>query len=88
MKKITKIITVVLTSVALFTSAYAGELTVTGNAKATYNITSGYSAVEKGIGISNHLYFTVTGETDFGTFKYSIQQEPGTDGVQDIVDQS
>lgn len=88
MKKITKIITVVLTSVALFTSAYAGELTVTGNAKAAYNITSGYSNVEKGLGIANHLDFTGTGETDFGTFKYSIQQEPGTDGVQDIVDQS
>ena len=88
MKKITKIITVVLTSVALFSNAYAGELSVTGSASASYNIQSGYSNAEKGIGIKNHLDFTGKGETDFGTFTYSMQQEPGTDGVMDIADQS
>ena len=88
MKKITKIISVVLSSIALFSTAYAGELSVTGSASAAYNIQSGYSNAEKGIGIKNHLDFTGKGETDFGTFTYSMQQEPGTDGVMDIADQS
>lgn len=88
MKKITKIISVVLSSIALFSTAYAGELSVTGSASASYNIQSGYSSAEKGIGLKNHIDFTGKGETDFGTFTYSIQQEPGTDGTMDIVDQS
>jgi len=88
MKKITKIISVVLSSIALFSTAYAGELSVTGSASAAYNIQSGFSNAEKGIGIKNHLDFTGKGETDFGTFTYSMQQEPGTDGVMDIADQS
>ena len=88
MKKITKIISVVLSSIALFSTAYAGELSVTGSASAAYNIQSGYSNSEKGIGLKNHLDFTGKGETDFGTFTYSMQQEPGTDGVMDIADQS
>jgi hypothetical protein len=88
MKNIIKSLVVIISSVSLFSVAYAGELAVTGTAKATYNITSGYSNNDKGIGISNHLDFTGTGETDFGTFKYSVQQEPGTDGTPSIVDQS
>ena len=83
MKKITKIISVVLSSIALFSTAYAGELSVTGSASATYNIQSGYSNAEKGIGIKNHLDFTGKGETDFGTFTYSLQEEAGA-----IADQS
>ena len=89
MKKITKIISVVLSSIALFSTAYAGELSVTGSASATYNIQSGYSSAEKGIGLKNHIDFTGKGETDFGTFTYSIQQEPtASGGGMNIVDQS
>ena len=88
MKNIIKSLVVIISSVSLFSVAYAGELAVTGTAKATYNITSGYSNNDKGIGIANHLDFTGSGETDFGTFKYSVQQEPGTDGTPSIVDQS
>ena len=38
MSKLTKILFSVLTSVALSTSAFAGEFAVTGGAKATYTI--------------------------------------------------
>ena len=41
MKNIMKIIIALFTSVSLISSVSAGELTVTGNAKATYNILSG-----------------------------------------------
>ena len=88
MKNIIKSLVVILSSISLFSTAYAGELSVTGTAKATYNITSGYANAEPGIGINNHIDFTGTGETDFGAFKYQIQMEPSSAGAQTIADQS
>jgi hypothetical protein len=88
MKNIIKSLVVLLSSISLFATANAGELTVTGTASATYSVNSGYASGPAGIGIKNHLDFTGSGETDLGTFKYSIQQEPGTDGTPSIVDQS
>ena len=41
MKNIIKIAIVMLTSISLFGSAYAGTLGVSGTAKATYNIKGG-----------------------------------------------
>ena len=41
MKNIIKTLIVMLTSISLFGSANAGELSVSGTAKATYNIQSG-----------------------------------------------
>jgi hypothetical protein len=77
MKNIIKSVFVMLSSVSLFTSANAGELSVSGTAKATYNILSGYSNVGKGLGITNELNFTATGETDQGyTWSYSMELDP------------
>jgi hypothetical protein len=66
-----------LSSVSLFTSANAGELSVSGTAKATYNILSGYTNVGKGLGITNELNFTASGELDNGyTWSYSMELDP------------
>ena len=66
-----------LTSISLFGSANAGELSVSGTAKATYNIETG-GAKGKGLGITNELNFTATGETDAGyTWSYSMELDPG-----------
>ena len=67
-----------LSSVSLFTSANAGELSVSGTAKATYNILSGTTNVGKGLGITNELNFTASGELDNGyTWSYSMELDPG-----------
>ena len=67
-----------LSSVSLFTSVNAGEVGVSGTAKATYNILSGKTNVGKGLGITNELNFTASGETDQGyTWNYSMELDPG-----------
>jgi hypothetical protein len=77
MKNIIKTLIVMLTSISLFASANAGELSVSGSAKATYNITSGMSSAGKGIGITNELNFTAAGELDNGyTWNYSMELDP------------
>ena len=66
-------------SISLFASANAGELSVNGTAKATYNIYSGQSNVGKGLGITNELNFTAAGELDNGyTWSYSMELDPGS----------
>ena len=67
-----------LTSISLFSSANAGELSVSGTAKATYNINSGNNTSEgKGLGITNELNFTASGELDNGyTWSYSMELDP------------
>jgi len=66
-----------LTSISLFGSANAGELTVNGTAKATYNILSGNTNTGKGLGITNELNFTASGELDNGyTWSYSMELDP------------
>ena len=78
MKNIIKSVIVMLSSISLFASANAGELGVSGTAKATYNILSGKTNVGKGLGITNELNFTATGETDAGyTWSYSMELDPG-----------
>ena len=77
MKNIIKTLVVMLSSVSLFASANAGELAVSGTAKATYNILSGKTNVGKGIGITNELNFTASGELDNGyTWSYSMELDP------------
>jgi hypothetical protein len=78
MKNIIKTLIVMLSSVSLFASANAGELGVSGTAKATYNILSGKTNVGKGLGVTNELNFTASGETDQGyTWNYSMELDPG-----------
>jgi len=78
MKNIIKTLIVMLTSVSLFGLANAGEVGVSGTAKATYNIESGGINAGKGLGITNELNFTASGETDAGyTWSYSMELDPG-----------
>jgi hypothetical protein len=79
MKNIIKTLIVMLTSISLFGSANAGELAVSGTAKATYNILGGVSTNQgKGLGITNELNFTAAGELDNGyTWSYSMELDPG-----------
>jgi len=82
MKNIMKIMLALLTSVSIVSSASAGELTVTGSAKATYNMISGGSngaenGTGKTLGITNEIDFGATGELDNGmTWKYQVQMDP------------
>ena len=76
MKNIAKILFVVISSLSLMLTAKAGELTVNGTAKATYNATSGQQT-DNGLGIANELNFTASGEMDNGfTWSYSMEIDP------------
>jgi len=80
MKTIMKTLFVALTSFALLSSANAGELSVTGSAKATWtNVSEAQSG--KQIGIANELLFSASGELDNGyTWTYSVALDPTTTG--------
>ena len=80
MKTIIKIAFVVLTSVSLLSSANAGEMTVSGSAKATWTNISETQA-SKGIGIANELTFTGSGSLDNGyTWAVAIALDPTETG--------
>jgi len=80
MKNITKILFVAITSLSMMFSVNAGELTVNGTAKATYNTTSG-TVQDNGLGVTNELNFTASGEMDNGyTWSYSMELDPSTTG--------
>tara|TARA_Y200000002_G_scaffold147513_1_gene121934 strand:+ start:4922 stop:6016 length:1095 start_codon:yes stop_codon:yes gene_type:complete len=87
MNKLTKLLFSVFTSVAIATSAFAGEFTVSGSAKATYTVlsntgTTGSHAIGKGLGISNEFSLTASGELDNGmTWSYAQDIDGAT--VQD-----
>jgi len=82
MKNIMKTLLVVLASFATITSVNAGELTVSGSAKATYSIVSGFNGQtavggDKGVAVANELNFTASGELDNGwTWNYSTELDP------------
>jgi len=77
MKNITKIVVSLIVSLAISTSAFAGALTVTGSAKATYNTLSGTANGDNGIGVSNELGFGASGELDNGwTWNYAMALDP------------
>ncbi len=87
MNKLTKLLFSVISSVAIATSAFAGEFTVSGGVKATYTVlgntgTSGVNAIGKGLGISNEFSLTASGELDNGmTWSYAQDIDGAT--VQD-----
>lgn len=71
MNKLVKIIVGSFVSIALTATAFAGEVSVTGSAKASYLIKSSDSASSKqegrqSWGVSNELSFGATGELDNG----------------------
>jgi len=74
-----KTLIVMLTSISLFASANAGELSVTGTAKATYNILSGKDQnANKGLGVANEFNLGASGELENGwSWNYSIAMDPG-----------
>lgn len=81
-----KIVLTSLVSVFLVASANAGELTVTGTAKASYNIISGGdhttagTGLEKGLGVANEITFGANGELDNGwTWSYAVDFDPNDD---------
>ena len=77
-----KTLLVSIASLSLMFSVNAGELSVSGSAKATYQITNGAQA-DNGIGVTNELNFTASGEMDNGyTWSYSMELDPSTSGTQ------
>ena len=79
MTKITKLFAVVVSSLLVSVQAFAGELAVSGSAKASYAINGGDSN-STGLGISNELMFKASGELDNGfTWNYHMELD-GNDG--------
>tara|TARA_B100001057_G_scaffold492258_1_gene584320 strand:- start:94 stop:1164 length:1071 start_codon:yes stop_codon:yes gene_type:complete len=87
MKNITKILLATFSSLLLVIStANAGEVALTGSAKASYSIGGADSSNGKGIGVSNELKVAASGEMDNGyTWNYHLDLDPGASGamVQD-----
>jgi hypothetical protein len=74
MRKISKLLVGILFSALVMAPSYAGEMTVTGGATATYSIGGDTQGSGKTLGISNELDFTASGELDNGyTWKYQVQ---------------
>jgi hypothetical protein len=82
MKKILKTIAVLVSSSLISLSAVAGELTVTGSANASYVVNGGLNNDNKGLGISNELMFSASGELDNGfTWKYHTELDMADGGA-------
>jgi len=74
MKNIAKLLVGILFSALVMAPSYAGEMTVTGGATATYTTNGDDASAGKNLGISNELDFTASGELDNGyTWKYQVQ---------------
>ena len=88
MKNITKTILVLVSALSIsFASATAGELSVSGAAKASYVIGGADDSQGKGIGIGNELNFTASGEMDNGfTWNYSMELDGNDSGAHDNDD--
>jgi hypothetical protein len=89
MNKITKIVLASIASLAITVSSFAGELSLTGSVKASYNIGGADKNASKGFGISNELGIGAAGELDNGiTWTYAIALDPNAGGTIDNDDQS
>ena len=74
MKKISKLLVGILFSALVISPSYAGEMSVTGSAKASYTTSGAGGSGGQTIGVSNELDFTASGELDNGyTWKYQVQ---------------
>ena len=81
MKTIMKTLLVSIASLSLMLSVNAGELSVSGTAKATYNNSSGTHA-DQGLGVTNEINFKASGEMDNGyTWSYSMELDPASGGA-------
>ena len=82
MKKLTKISLVVFAISAMASSAFAGALSISGSAKASYTISGGQQTAQKGIGIGNEFTLGAAGELDNGyTWSYAMDLDPAAGGV-------
>ena len=82
MKNITKTLLVLVSSFAISFAATAGELTISGAAKASYVIGGANDSQSKGIGVGNELNATASGEMDNGwTWSYSTELDPADGGA-------
>ena len=82
MKNITKTLLVLVSSFAISFAATAGELTISGAAKASYVIGGADDSQSKGLGVGNELNFTASGEMDNGfTWSYSTELDPADGGT-------
>ena len=88
MKNITNKLVVLFSSLFLSANAFAGELTVTGSANASYVINGGSANNnDKGLGISNELKFAASGELDNGyTWSYYMELDGNDSGAHDNDD--
>ncbi len=87
MKNILKTIAVLVSASLISVVAKAGELTVTGSANASLLMGGDYDNNGKGIGISNELNFTASGELDNGfTWKYHTELDPADGGATTLND--
>ena len=74
MKNISKLLVGILFSALAIAPTYAGELSVSGGATATYSIGGDSSGSGKTLGISNELDFSASGELDNGmSWNYQVQ---------------
>ena len=81
MKTIMKTLFVSIASLSLMFSVNAGELAVSGSAKATYHVTHGQQS-DNTIGITNELNFKASGEMDNGFgWAYNMALDPTTAGT-------
>ena len=82
MKNITKTLLVLVSSLSISFAAVAGELTISGAAKASYVIGGANDSQSKGIGVGNELNATASGELDNGfTWSYSTELDPADGGA-------
>jgi len=88
MKNITKKIVVLFSLLFLSVSAFAGELSVSGSANASYVVNGGQvNNNDKGLGISNELMFKASGELDNGfTWDYHMELDGNDSGAHDNDD--
>jgi hypothetical protein len=74
-----KTLLAVLSSLVISVSAYAGELSVSGSAEATYIIGGTDDSNSKGLGVSNEISFTASGEFGNGySWAYKMSLDEGS----------
>jgi len=82
MKNILKTIAVLVSASLISVVAKAGELAVSGSAKASYVINGGQTTTGKALGISNELMFKASGELDNGfTWNYHTELDMADGGA-------
>jgi len=82
MKQITKTLLVLVSALSISFAATAGELSISGAAKASYVIGGADEAQGKGLGVSNELNATASGEMDNGwSWSYSTELDPADGGA-------